>query len=69
MGGCAKENKVDQRQARQGVKVRERLDMGWGRTGRVVHTEGVVTGRLEAQLANQRDCWERGPVVRSLADV
>lgn len=49
--------------------MRERLDMGWGRTGRVVHTEGVVTGRLEAQLANQRDCWERGPVVRSLADV
>ena len=39
--------------------------MGWGRTDRVVHTEGVVTGRMEAQLANQRDSWARGPTVRS----
>lgn len=60
-----KAKNVDQRQATAGVKVRERLDMGWGRTDRVVHTEGVVAGRMEAQLANQRDSWARGPTVRS----
>lgn len=43
--------------------------MGWGRTGRVVHTEGVVSGRLEAPIGEPERLLGKGTGGSQLADV